>query len=203
MSPLSPLSLAKRLSDAPSRDGDVRALLKRHLSECHATGPTRILDELGLCEGDVRVDVAVINGELSGFEIKSPADTLARWAKQCRVYSKVLDRAWLVATEKSLQAAQPPGWWGLIRVVETPNQLGIRVSRDAKPNPSPDALAIAQLLWHAEALEVLERRGLARGVRSKRRAFAWRRMIEVLTIDEIRSEVRAALQARPIDRKFW
>ena len=203
MSPLSPLSLAKRLSDAPSRDCDVRALLKRHLVESNAATRTRILDELGLCEGDVRVDVAVINGELAGFEIKSPADTLARWAKQCRVYSKVLDRAWLVATEKSLAAAKAPDWWGLIRVVETANQLGIRVWREAKLNPSPDALAIAQLLWHAEALEVLERRGLARGVRSKRRSVAWPRMIDALTLDEIRFEVRAALQARPIERKFW
>jgi hypothetical protein len=203
MSPLSPLSLAKRSSTSPSRDGDVRALLKRHLAECHAAAPTRILDELGLCEGDVRVDVAVINGELAGYEIKSPADTLARWSKQCRVYSKVLDRAWLVATDKSLAAAKAPEWWGLMRVVETTNQLGIRVLREAQPNPSPDPLAIAQLLWHAEALGVLERRGLARGVRSKRRSFAWQRMIEALTLDQIRSEVRAALQARPIDRKFW
>lgn len=73
MSPLSPLSLARRLSATPSRDGDVRTLLKRHLIEIHSSTPTRILDELGLCEGDVRVDVATVNGELSGFEIKSPA----------------------------------------------------------------------------------------------------------------------------------
>lgn len=203
MSPLAPLSLAKRLTTTPSRDGDVRALLKRHLAAAHAAGPTRILDELGLCEGDVRVDVALINGELSGFEIKSPADTLARWAKQCRVYSKVLDRAWLVATDKSLEAAKPPAWWGLMRIVETTDQLGIRVLRDAKPNPTPDALAIAQLLWHAEALEALERRGLARGVRSKRRSFAWQRMVETMTLDEIRAAVRDALRARPIERKYW
>ena len=203
MSSLSPLSLAKRLSTTPSRDGDVRALLKRHLAEFHSSTPTLILDELGLCEGDVRVDVASLNGELSGFEIKSPADSLARWPKQRRVYSKVLDRAWLVATEKSLDAAKAPAWWGLIRVVETAEQLGIRVWRDAARNPSPDALAIAQLLWHAEALEVLERRGLARGVRSKRRAFAWQRMVEKLSLEEIRSEVRLALRARPLDRKYW
>ncbi|MEO7133264.1 MAG: sce7726 family protein [Vicinamibacterales bacterium] len=203
MSPLSPLSLARRLSATPSRDRDVRTLLKRHLLKFHASTPPLILDELGLCEGDVRVDVATIDAELSGFEIKSPADSLARWPKQRRVYSKVLDRAWLVATEKALDAAKAPSWWGLIRVVETANQLGIRVLRDAKPNPSPDALAIAQLLWHAEALGVLERRGLAHGVRSKRRAFAWQRIVETLTLDDMRSEVRLALRARPIDRRFW
>jgi len=203
MSPRAPLSLARRLSAGPARDRDVRTLLKRHLAEFHASTPTLILDELGLCEGDVRVDVALINDELSGFEIKSPADSLARWPKQRRVYSRVLDRAWLVATEKSLDAAEAPAWWGLVRVVETADQLCIRVLRDAKLNPSPDALAIAQLLWQAEALGVLERRGLARGVRSKRRAFAWQRIVESLPLDEIRSEVRLALQARPIDRKFW
>jgi hypothetical protein len=203
MSPLSPLSLAKRLSSDPSRDRDVRTLLKRHLAEFHASSPTLILDELGLCEGDVRVDVAAVNGELSGFEIKSPADSLARWPKQRRVYSKVLDKAWLVAPEKSLEAAKAPAWWGLIRVIETPNQLGIRVLREARANPSPDPLAIAQLLWHAEALEALERRGLARGVRSKRRMFAWQRMVEIMSLEEIRFEVRLALQARPTDRKFW
>ena len=203
MSPLSPLSVAKRLTGNPSRDRDVRTLLKQHLAAFHSSSPTLILDELGLCEGDVRVDVAAVNGELSGFEIKSPADSLARWPKQRRVYSKVLDKAWLVAPEKSLDAAQAPAWWGLIRVIETPNQLGIHVLREATRNPSPEPLAIAQLLWHAEALEALERRGLARGVRSKRRAFAWQRMIDTMTLDEIRSDVRLALRARPIDRKYW
>jgi len=197
------LSLARRVTTSPSRDGDVRALLKRHLSALHADTPTLILDELGLCEGDVRVDVAAINGELSGFEIKSPADTLARWPKQRRVYSKVVDRAWLVATDKALEAAKAPAWWGLIRIVETSNQLGIRVLRQADRNPTPDPLAIAQLLWHAEALGVLERRGTARGVRSKPRKFAWQRLVDTLTLDELRAEVRSALRERPIERKFW
>lgn len=199
----SPLSLARRRSATPSRDHDVRALLKQHLADVHAGTPTLILDELGLCEGDVRVDVAAINGELAGFEIKSPADSLARWPKQRRGYSKVVDRAWLVAPDKALDAARAPAWWGLIRIIETPNQLAIRVLREAKLNPSPDPLAVAQLLWHAEALAVLEKRGTARGVRSKRRAFAWERLVETLTLDELRAEVRAALRERPVDRKFW
>lgn len=203
MSPRSTLTLAHRSSSTPSRDSDVRSLLKRHLSQVHSGTQTLILDELGLCEGDVRVDVAAINGELSGFEIKSPADTLKRWPKQLRVYSKVVDRAWLVASEKALETANAPAWWGLIRVVETANQLAIRVLREADRNPAPEPLAIAQLLWHAEALAVLEKRGTARGVRSKRRTFAWERLVETLTLDELRAAVRGALKERPIERKFW
>ncbi len=144
----------------------------------------------------MRIDVASVNGELSGYEIKSPADTLARWPKQCRIYSKVVDRAWLVATEKALEAAQAPGWWGVIRIVQTPDQLGLRVIRPAQPNPKPHAYSIARLLWHDEAIKALDELGLARGVRSKRRAEAWRRLAESAPLDHLRAAVRAALKVR-------
>lgn len=174
----------------------MRSLLKQHLVAMH--GPsTVVLDELGLCQGDVRVDVAAVNGELSGFEIKSPADSLARWPKQRRIYSKVVDRAWLVAPEKTLAAAQAPGWWGLIRIVETESQLGLRVVRPAIANPSPDAYSIACLLWRDEAIRVLEEVGRDRGIRTKRRKLVWERLVDCLTIDELRRAVREALKVRP------
>ena len=173
-----PISLSARISAKPSGDREVRDLLKRHLANTHFDDDTIVLDELGLCQGDVRIDVASVNGELSGYEIKSPADTLARWPKQCRIYSKVVDRAWLVATEKALEAAQAPGWWGVIRIVQTPDQLGLRVIRPAQPNPKPHPYSIARLLWRDEAIQALDELGLARGVRSKRRTEAWRRLAE-------------------------
>ena len=156
-----------------------------------------LLDELGLCQGDVRVDVAAINGELAGFEIKSPADSLARWPKQRRVYSKVVDRAWLVAPEKTLAAAQAPEWWGLIRIVETEHQLGLRVVRPADLNPKRDPYSIACLLWRDEAIRALEDVGRDRGIRTKRRKLVWERLVECLSMDELRRAVREALKVRP------
>jgi hypothetical protein len=190
------ISLAVRASLDPSKDRDVRSLLKQHLIAMH--GPaTIVLDELGLCQGDVRVDVAAVNGELSGFEIKSPADSLARWPKQRRVYSKVVDRAWLVAPEKTLDAARAPGWWGLIRIVETEHQLGLRVIREAVLNPQPDPYAIACLLWRDEAIAALAEFGIDRGVRTKRRQLVWERLADRLPIDVLRRSVRSALKVRP------
>jgi hypothetical protein len=194
--PAASISLAPRSSIDPSKDRDVRSLLKQHLVAMH--GPaTVVLDELGLCQGDVRVDVAAVNGELAGFEIKSPADSLARWPKQRRVYSKVVDRAWLVAPEKTLDAAKAPGWWGLIRIVETERQLGLRVVRPAGLNPKPDPYAIACLLWRDEAIHALEEVGRARGIRTKRRQLVWEKLVECLSIDELRRAVRNALKVRP------
>ena len=190
------ISLAPRTSFDPSKDRDVRTLLKQHLIAMH--GPaTVVLDELGLCQGDVRVDVAAVNGELSGFEIKSPADSLARWPKQRRVYSKVVDRAWLVAPAKTLDAAKAPDWWGLIRIVETEHQLGLRVVREAGTNPNPDPYSIACLLWRDEAIRALKEVGRDRGIRTKRRKLVWERLVECLTIDELRRSVREALKVRP------
>ena len=197
MSAVPSISLAVRASAKPSGDAAVRDLLKQHLINAHFGEQTVVLDELGLCQGDVRVDVAAVNGELSGFEIKSPADSLARWPKQRRVYSKVVDRAWLVAPEKTLEAARAPGWWGLIRVVETEHQLGLRVIRPALMNPTPDPYSIACLLWRDEALRALDEVGRGRGVRTKRRALVWERLVEELSLDELRRAVRAALRVRP------
>ena len=196
MPALTSISLAARVRADPSKDRDVRSLLKRHLAEWHRADMV-VLDELGLCQGDVRVDVAAVNGELSGFEIKSPADSLARWPKQQRLYSRVVDRAWLVAPEKTLEAAQAPGWWGLIRIVETPHQLGLRVIREAMPNPKPDPYSIACLLWRDEAIDALARFRLDRGVRTKGRRLIWQRLADQLPLDDLRRAVRAALKVRP------
>ena len=191
------ISLAVRASLKPSGDGAVRELLKAHLVNAHLGQATVVLDELGLCQGDVRVDVAAVNGELAGFEIKSPADSLARWPRQRRVYSKVVDRAWLVAPDKTLAAAKAPDWWGLIRIVETKDRLGLRVVREAGLNPSPDPYSIACLLWRDEAINALAEFGLDRGVRTKRRKLVWQRLADQLPLDDLRRAVRAALKVRP------
>src|SRR5262245_66632379 len=125
------LFIARKASARRAVDPDVRGLLREYLDDLHKDTDTRILEELGLCQGDVRVDVAAVNGELAGFEIKSPSDTLARWARQRRIYSKVVDRAWLVAPMKTLDAAEAPDWWGRIAIFELDDRLALRVVRPA------------------------------------------------------------------------
>jgi hypothetical protein len=195
--PSSVLFIARKASIRRAVDPDVRALLREYLDELHAGTDTRVLEELGLCQGDVRVDVAAVNGELAGYEIKSPSDTLARFPNQCRIYSKVVDRAWLVAPEKTLAKAAAPEWWGQIAVFDAGDRLGLRVVRHAQLNPKPDPLSIAKLLWRDEALEVLRGAGCARGVMTKSRKVIWKRLIESVSVDDLRAAVRAALKRRP------
>ncbi len=60
-------------------DSDIRAVLRSRLFLKHPDeADTVVIEELGLCRGQVRVDVAVVNGLLHGYEIKSDRDSLRR-----------------------------------------------------------------------------------------------------------------------------
>lgn len=189
--------VARKAALRRAKDPDVRTLLKQYLDALHVGTDTLVLDELGLCQGDVRIDVAAVNGELSGFEIKSPSDTLARWPNQRRIYSKVVDRAWLVAPVKTLAAAQVPDWWGQIAVFELDDRVGLRIVTPAGHNPTLDPLAVAKLLWRDEAIALLKTAGRARGVLTKPRTLVWKRVVESIAIDDLRAAVRVALKERP------
>ena len=63
----------------PLADADVRPALRARVLKRHAKEPdTVLLDELGVCRGLVRVDLAVVNGLFHGFEIKSDRADSAR-----------------------------------------------------------------------------------------------------------------------------
>ncbi|WP_052770006.1 sce7726 family protein [Paenibacillus sp. IHB B 3415] len=78
------------------KDSDIRLLLKRKFTsfaEFTLDSTTIVVDELDVCFGSARVDVAVINGRLHGFEIKSESDNLDRLPSQIEFYSRVFERS--------------------------------------------------------------------------------------------------------------
>lgn len=178
-------------------DRDVRCALHARLGPAHQDAGTLVVNELDLC-GAVRVDVAVVNGALSGFEIKSARDTLRRLAGQVAVYSEVLDHVTLVAAERHLDEVQAvvPSWWSVYVACKGDGGVRLEEIRPALTNPSPRAASIVQLLWRDEALNALEMRGLDRGVRSKPRQALWDRLVEQLPVTEIQLIVREALKGR-------
>ena len=189
------------------RDKDVRESVWRWLEVAHAgDDDTLMLDELGILNGATRIDIAVINGQIEGYELKSERDTLDRLPTQRDLYNKVLDRISLVVAENHRDAAEEiiPEWWGLAIASSTAG--GVIVTRERLPemNPGLDAATLASLLWRDEALAVLELYGAARGVRSKPREALYERIAVALDLDMVRAEVRAALKARAgwrVDRR--
>ncbi|RKI12291.1 hypothetical protein D7Y15_18705 [Corallococcus sp. AB030] len=182
------------------RDFDVRQALTASLKATHASDPgTLIREELGLEHGQVFVDVAVINGELHGYELKSERDTLERLPRQVEAYSAVLDRATLVVGARHVQQALGliPAWWG-VKTATTQRDGSVRLSplRKGRRNPQQQMSALVRLLWRDEALELLESREAAKGLRSKPRKMLYERLVEVLPAEVLRVEVRRLLKAR-------
>ncbi|MCJ2042920.1 sce7726 family protein [Methylobacterium sp. J-059] len=181
-------------------DRDVRAAVLNWLDEVHAgQNNTLIVQEMGIWSGSVRVDVAVINGELQGFELKSARDTLERLPFQADLYSQVFDRVTLVVAEKHAEKASRivPEWWGLSIATNsggTPVMLSL--GREAVRNPDLKPIQIARLLWRPEALALLDRHGLSKGFRSKPGDILAGRLAAELPLDILRDEVRAVLKAR-------
>jgi hypothetical protein len=182
------------------KDGDLRVALLRRLERRHARDvDTLILQELGIRHGRARVDVAVVNGSLHGYEIKSDSDSLGRLAQQASVYGSVLDRVTLVVGGRHAEAAMGmiPDWWG-VQVAKMGPRGGVLFSsvRRGRNNPSQDVVAVAKLLWRDEALELLSQLRAEKGFRSKPRAAIYAQLAKVARLEEIRSRVRDRLRGR-------
>lgn len=181
------------------KDAEVRSAVCNHLFSLHAADlDTLIVQEMGLWSGAARVDIAVINGELHGFELKSERDTLQRLPSQRRLYDLVFDRVTLVVAAKHYEKALPliPDWWAVVNAQGASHEVELHPVRDGEVNPSVDALQIARLLWREECLESLRRNGGDRGYKSATSDKLAREMTTRLDLTSLREEVRSILKRR-------
>jgi hypothetical protein len=183
------------MNDPQLRTGVKQTILARYANDPE----TRIFDELGVRHGAARIDIAVVNGIIHGFELKSDRDTLKRLPHQVRMYSSVFDKVTLVTTARHKEAAVSllPEWWGIkIALANRTGTLEFSDLREARDNPSLDIGAVSKLLWRAEALTLLDDFGEADSFRDKRRALVYARLAEVADLDTVRRRVRRQLKSR-------
>jgi hypothetical protein len=182
------------------RDGDVRRVLRDRLAATHAHDEnTLLVEELGLCRGTVRVDLAIVNGILKGYEIKSERDKLIRLENQASVYSQVFDTVTLVVAERHLTSAERtvPPWWG-IEVASCDDTPSVKLStvREETINPSVDPHSLVQLLWRDEVLAILEQLSPSRSFSSKPRKVLWEYLANSVPLDDLKHAVRDTIRSR-------
>lgn len=181
-------------------DGMIRAAMKTDLLLEHVEDPsTLIVEELGLKHGRVRVDIAVVNGALHAYEIKSDRDSLSRLPDQVAVYGSVADYATVVTGSRHREkiAACLPAWWGLeVAELNLSAAISFNSVRQARPNPHVDPLGVARLLWREEALALLTDLDCTRGLRRKPRAELYALLAEKVPLETLRSKVRECLKKR-------
>lgn len=177
----------------------IRNALYARLSRRFANdADTIIRHELGVESGRSRVDLAVLNGHLTGWEIKSDADTLIRLPGQATSFGRVMDYMTIVTTGKYLARSEAllPSWWGLTEAVSGPRGIRFVNRRNPHINRSTDSFCLAQLLWREEAMAELRKRGNAQGLSSASRYFVWERLAQSIPKRELRKVVLNRLRHR-------
>jgi hypothetical protein len=181
----------------PTNDRVIRNTLKKELEGLHSTDhKVRIIEELGVQHGTARVDIAVVNGILHGYEIKSDLDTLDRLPEQVKIYNSVFNEVTLVVGRRHLFEAMNmvPDWWGItLAKMGDDHSVLFNCIRKSGKNVNQDITAIAALLWREEALALLEKEGKAKGIRSKPRRYLYEKLSNVFEHKTLEDKVREVI----------
>lgn len=153
-------------------DPKIRAALVAHL---RATDPSAaVLHEVPIryASGSYdagRADVLAVSDVVSGYEIKSDADSRARLARQVIAYGALCDFCTAVVGPRHLShvRAELPATWGILVAEPAPGGVFLRRDRDAVRRIAVEPAAIARQLWREEGVALLKEHG----VKVERRAL--------------------------------
>jgi hypothetical protein len=180
------------------RDADIRQILKENqLNRYIVDENSKVVRELVIPAAKARIDMAVINGHLHGFEIKSASDTLIRLPTQIDAYSKIFDFLSVITEKKhsSKIYTAVPDWIGLYECSTSNGEKKIEEIRPPSQNDNKVGFHIAKLLWNEELLTVLR----ALNIKFRRGARNWilaETLAESLDVDTLSRLVREQLKRR-------
>jgi hypothetical protein len=183
-----------------STDAEIRtALHRKALRAFHHCNDTLVIDELGLAHAKARIDVAVINGSVHGFEIKSAADTLTRLPQQLKVYEQCLEMLTIVCAEKHIAGVRElaPRWCGITKVTKGPRGGIMFITvREPKRNPNIQPYRLAHLLWRSEAVAILTQANASPKVLRAPRKMLYKSLAAKFSVAEITAFIKQSMASR-------
>lgn len=177
---------------------ELRHALRESL-RARLTEDAQIIQELGIEHGSARIDLAVVNGALIGYEIKSDYDSLDRLANQMHAYHRVFDELSIVTTSLFVFQVEQllPPWWGILQAVcDDAGVVGLKVVRAPSANPRQEALSLLRLLWRDEAAALLEQHRTYKAKTKLTRAMIYAELAGLADLSTVRDWVSHALRHR-------
>lgn len=144
-------------------DKDIREALLLLIEKENKKHSHRIINEMVVCDGMARVDIAVANGRLCGYEIKSDIDTLERLPNQIDSYNKTFDKITIVVGKKYADniTSIVPNYWGIkVAYVNKFKNISFQSIRAPKLNNEIESAALLELLWRNEIYLFLKNKGI-------------------------------------------
>ena len=185
-------------------DKTIRPTLRSYLENKYRDNQKiTIIDELGVNHGSSRVDMAVMDGIIHGYEIKSDKDSLLRLPLQIEAYNAVFSSVTIVTGRHHLEAVidMVPEWWGILLAKHSSAGVALSEIRDCLPNDSQNPIALARLLWRDEALGILQELNEAKGFRSKPRGVIYEKLASLLDTKTLQELVQKILLSR-VNHRF-
>jgi hypothetical protein len=183
-----------------STDAEIRAALHRKpLRAFHHSNDTLVIDELGLAHAKARIDVAVINGCVHGFEIKSAADSLAGLPQQLELYEQCLEKLTIVCAAKHIPGVRnlAPRWCGIIKVTKGPRGGIVFITvREPKPNPNVQPYRLAHLLWRSETVAILAQANASSKMLRAPRKTLYKSLAAKFSVAEITALIKQSMASR-------
>ena len=183
-----------------TKDIEIRAALHYKKLKVYRSAPdTIVVDELGLSHAKVRIDVAVINGCVHGYEIKSSLDTLHRLPAQLELYGQCLEKLTLVCAPRHLEQVEriAPKWCGILKAEKgARGAVTFTTVRRTASNAQIDPVQLAHLLWRPEAMALLSRFESRKNMLNKPRKELYKALAAVMTIPQLTTAIREFMQLR-------
>ncbi len=181
------------------KDRNIRDLLKKtELQSYIADYPhSKIIEEMKLPVAKARIDIAVVNGHLHGYEIKSASDTLQRLPSQVTAYSKIFDYLTVVTEFKYHHKLNDilPEWVGIAVCSDKVTEEEYEIIRPPIRNEEKDNFYIAKLLWVSELYELLKEQNIT-FKKSERSWALYQKLAANLETDHLSDLVREKLKFR-------
>ncbi len=188
------------IKNSPILDPHIREALVGGRSGLHGGGNGElVVHELGLAHAKRRVDIAVIDSEFHGYEIKSERDQLNRLKGQLQIFTQALHKLTLVVATKHLESTLEtiPSWCGITEVrTDLMNHLKLHEVRKAERNPEFNPFIFAHLLWRSEAKDILSELGSETAAHRATRTQLYKLIVEKTSDHELIRVIKKALETR-------
>ncbi|EGO6705200.1 sce7726 family protein [Enterococcus faecalis] len=169
------------------KDKDLRVLTLTELRKKHyGEKDTKIINEMGLINGASRIDIAVVNGVLHGYELKSESDNLTRLPNQIINYNRIFERMTIVTDRKYIEPVKEiiPDWWGIMTVRK--DKKGLVSLKKGRKIATQDEEALLNLLWKEEYNDLIDILGYPKSYKKMRK----KEIFDLVLKDERKSTIK-------------
>jgi hypothetical protein len=133
------------------RDKEIRGALHQHLM-ARRPQPSKIVEELGIHNGNAIADLVAFYEDLHCFEIKGATDSIRRITQQAVHYNHAFPKITLVTTQNHWQwcCTHAPSFWGIMIAYHAEGLVKLKYLRQAKNNPHFSKKKALMMLWKDE-----------------------------------------------------